>query len=599
MIDLQNPDVRMRVFNAVEASDLKLSPFRRNHVSLVEDFVGPFWGRRESKKDRESIVNLINQAAETWSVFLVPECPRILISTRFAELYAFGEHFQLTLNNFLQEIHAEEVFQEAVINAFFSIGIIKIFTADAGQIELDQDVWVDPGRPYMKSVSIDDWGCDMSAKRYSLCRYAWDRYRVPVSDVKANDLYDEEARGKVHGTRRNEHRDGETTQDLGAGSDMEDEEYEPMVDLFDLWLPREKLVATLVWKQSTLPPLIVRPWNGPENGPYRIFGFGDVPDNIQPLAMAQQLKPLADLFNSLYRKLASQAKRQKANPVYEPSAEEDANRLKKVADGVWTMVKRLQGLGVFRQGGIDQQNLGFAINVLDHLDRQAGNLQAMAGLGPQAETLGQDQLIHGQVNERVRKYQNRVASFQAAVAGDLGHLLWHDQVTWQPNRQELYDTGIHLDSDLPRSMGGSAWTPEDREGDWWQYNFQLDPYRREWKSPSQRIAKLEQVLGLFIQLLPFLQQSGGDIDVQEMVELYADLLDLPRLRRIITFQQMPLIERPGPAEMRQAPHTVREEVRRNVSMGGTPQNRSLQTQQALFKGGAGPQDRVETVGGAA
>ena len=93
-----------------------------------------------------------------------------------------------------------------------------------------------------------------------------------------------------------------------------------------------------------------------------------------------------------------------------------------------------------------------------------------------------------------------------------------------------------------------------------------------------------------------LQESGGSIDFQELVEMYADLMDLPRLKGIIKFEE-PKGDRPqGTVDMPQkANHTVRETVRRNVPTGGTQASRSTVMQQVL-NGGQPNSDQMAQFG---
>ena len=91
-----------------------------------------------------------------------------------------------------------------------------------------------------------------------------------------------------------------------------------------------------------------------------------------------------------------------------------------------------------------------------------------------------------------------------------------------------------------------------------------------------------------------LTQAGGQIDIQELTEQYAELMDMPRLRSLIKFDQ-PGEERPKPEpsqpEQGQAKpaHTVKETVRRSVPTGGTEQARSNVMQQVLMGANPTPQ----------
>jgi hypothetical protein len=216
----------------------------------------------------------------------------------------------------------------------------------------------------------------------------------------------------------------------------------------------------------------------------------------------------------------------------------------------------------------------------------AGNLQMMAGLGPQSDTLGQDKLIHGAVSKREANMQYRVVDFTSRICRDLGALLWQDQVLEIP--QDFETSGIKVRAD---------WTPEVREGDFIDYNFTIEPFSMMYKSPSERMQGISNfVTQIALPMEGMMQQYGGTIDIQELVEMYAELMDMPRLKQIVKFEE-PRDDRPGPTPQQpaKASHTVRESVRRSVPTGGTEQSRSNVMQQVL-QGGQPNQQQMNQMG---
>ena len=84
-------------------------------------------------------------------------------------------------------------------------------------------------------------------------------------------------------------------------------------------------------------------------------------------------------------------------------------------------------------------------------------------------------------------------------------------------------------------------------------------------------------------MLPNIQEAGGMIDAQELIELYAELMDVPRLKNIVKFEE-PKQDRPlaNPAEPPEKPQvSVRESIRRSVPTGGTSGARANVMQQVL------------------
>ena len=556
---------------------------------MVADYVGSHYGA--GGPDRENVMNLMYQTADTYVQALSANRPRVLISTKHNDLSWFSHHFEVALNNLIAEIKLEEVLRRAVLEAFFCIGIVKVHNVDAGLIQLDgEDEWLDPGKPYADLVSLDDWFYDIRATSWRKVKFCGNRYRIPYEKFMRDDSLDKKIREDIKPTSRhtydvNLEGDNPVRDMLEEESDKDD--FEEMVMLQDIWIPEEKQIITIA-EDHHKKPLRVLDWDGPEGGPYHILSFSDVPDHVMPLSPAMTLKPLADMINGLLRKQRRQAQRQKDIPFYQSGSHDDAKRLQRAEDGQWTRVDNPDSVNVLKMGGVDQGNLAFRMSMQEVYDRMAGNLQAMAGLGPQADTLGQDRLIHSQVSKRQANMQYKVVRFTEEICRDLGWLLWTDEILEIPGVTEV--AGLEVDS---------TWMPEVREGDWFDYNFKVEPFSMQYKSPSERAASLTQFISqIAMPMFPMMQEYGGNIDIQELIEIYADLMDMPRLRQVIMFEQ-PKQDRPGPnpaqppgPQKQQGPD---QRTTTNIPTGGTPENRSHVMQQ-LLQGGQPNQDQMANLG---
>ena len=586
-MDPNNSRQRSRLVKAIELSTRALRPFRSKREKLVRDYVGSHYG--DGGPRHEVIMNLMFQTAETYTQSLAANRPRILITSKHPQLKWFSHHFQLAMNNLIQEIHLEEIMRTAVMDAFFSIGVVKVYNADSGLIQLEgEDEWVDPGKPFAENISLDDFVYDTQATEWRKAKFVLNKYRMSFDKMKQDIAFESDVKKNLQPTSKFTDWDGEATnrgvRDI-LGTEGDPDEYEEMIDLMDVWLPEEKLVVTWPVHSPEKPLRVVR-WDGPETGPVHILSFGDVPDHIMGISPAMNLKPLSDIVNGLMRKQRRQAQRQKDIPFYQAGHHDDAKRIEQASDGEWTRVDNPDAVNVMKMGGVDQGNQAFGLRMTDIYDRMAGNLQAMAGLGPQADTLGQDKLIHGAVSKREANMQYRVVKFASDLCRDLGWLLWIDQVK---------ETPLEFESEGKKFQ--QRWTGEEREGDFLDYNFHIEPYSMQYKSPSERINGLTQfVTQIAMPMQQQLQQMGGMIDFQELVEMYSELMDLPRLKSIVKFEE-PKGDRPGPVpEMPQkANHTVRETVRKNVPTGGTPESRSNVMQQVL-QGGQPNQDQMAQFG---
>jgi hypothetical protein len=129
-----------------------------------------------------------------------------------------------------------------------------------------------------------------------------------------------------------------------------------------------------------------------------------------------------------------------------------------------------------------------------------------------------------------------------------------------------------------------------REGDFLQYNFDIEPYSMNYEPPEAKVEKIERVIAKAVELHPLLEAAGGSIDVQEVMRHYVDALGRPELASIVTFANPS--QRPGP-QGSPPTKTTREYVRRNIAAGPTPQARRQILQQTMMAGGqANPQQRA-------
>ena len=199
----------------------------------------------------------------------------------------------------------------------------------------------------------------------------------------------------------------------------------------------------------------------------------------------------------------------------------------------------------------------------------------MGGLGAQSSTVGQEELIHGQLSRNVADMRMSVVSFASDCILDLGRLMWEDQTLELQSSIPVGNSGIEVSSN---------WTPDNRVGEFEDYQFRVEPYSMVFKTPEQKLQELFQTIQELAPLWPMFQASGATLDAEAIVDEIARLKNRPEFKRFITFA--------NPAEMlggdqntvRQSPHTTRETIRKNVGTGGTQQARSNVLQQALMGG---------------
>ena len=580
MIDLHNDEKRARVLTAIKKSREALEPYRRVRKYLVKQYCGSWYSNDSSDADEPILVNLINQTGRIYTVALAANNPQVLVSTPNVANLPFALEYETNLNKLISDMSLDTTFRAIVLDAFFCIGCGVVMRRDTdtrfhGLLSSEEDVWLDPGEPWLNRVSLDDLILDMSAKELTKMRYCGHRYRADYEKVMDDPGYSKKVKDKLKPTSR------EAMDSVGAVREIgmdpaEDDDLKDMVWLEDVWIAENNQVATMAVDQD-LPPLLERDWTGSQAGPYKFLSLGDTPDRVIPTAPAVNLIGMHRLQNRLFRRMELDSDAHRIVNVYPPQAADDAERLRTAERNSWNQVKSPEQINQVELGGIDQRDMALATYLQDIFDRMGGNLQAMGGLGAQAATLGQEQMIYGELSRNVADMRMAVVNFAADCILDLGKLMWEDE-------------HLELQSSIPVGNSGiqvkSNWQPGRRVGDFEDYDFKVEPYSMVFKTPEQKLQELFQTLHEVAPLWPMFQASGASLDAEAIVDEIARLKNRPEFKRFITFA--------APADMlggdqntvRQSPVTSRETVRKSIPTGGTAEARSNATIQALMGGGS-------------
>lgn len=579
MIDLQDKQSRGRVLKAIQTSRQAMEPFRRVRKELIRDYVGSWYS--EGGARNKTLVNLMNQTARIYTVALAANNPQVLVSTPNMREMAFARRFEVNLNKLISDMELDKTFRAIVLDAFFCIGCGVVMMRDTdtrfhGLLESEEDVWLDPGEPWLNRVSYDDLILDMTAKELSKMRYCGHRYRADFEKVKNEPGYDDKVKAKLTPSSKNTVDNPDFARDIAAGVAVDDDELKPMIWLQDLWIAENNTVATMVVDED-LPPLLERDWTGSQAGPYKFLSLGTVPDNIIPASPSINLKGMHDLQNRLHRRMEQDSDAHRVINTYPPSEADTAERLRTAKRNSWQRVNDPKSIEQVEFGGVDQRDQALALFIQDEYDRFAGNLSVMGGLGPQASTVGQEELVHGQVSRMEADMRMAVVGFAQECILDLGRLMWEDQTLELQSSMPIGNTGVEVSSD---------WIPEYRVGAFEDYEFRVEPYSMVFKTPEQKLQELFQVLQQLAPMWPMFQASGATMDAEAIVDEIARLKNRPEFKRFITFANPAGMLGGDQNTVRQSPVTSRENIRRNVPTGGTSEARSNILQQVLSGGGS-------------
>ena len=467
-------------------------------------------------------VNMLKLAVQISIRSLAARSPRVLISTREPSLRATAANLELAVNDIPLEIGFEETLRQFVLEALFTIGVCKI-----GLSKVSEIMGVPYGKPFVDIITMDNYFVDMTAEHRSEIQYEGNDYWLTVDAIKELGwLTKDKLRELGDGP-------GEAVgSDDRAGVGSSDESKQPFkkrIWVRDVWLPEERRIVTYAPKLDKL--LNDEAFDGPKHGPYYVLGFSDVPGSLLPLSPVSVLRDLNELANALFRKLGCQADDQKRVLGFPGGDDEGVQNFKGAKDG-----EGIQYAGAeptkLEAGGIDAGTLAFYGQCREHCSYVGGNLDALGGLAPQTETLGQDKLLTESASAQQRDMQAATVSVVREMFRALAWYEWHDPVGERT-----------LEKPIPGIPGKSIpvkWNRESRQGDFDEFSLEIDVYSLMDDSPNLRLQRLGLILERYVfPLLPEIQRQGGELDVPALIGMVAKLADFRELHDIVVFTGEP------------------------------------------------------------
>lgn len=565
--------------NAMRKSRLALSRYRVERRNAIKEYIGHHYSSESTKK--KVPVNLIALYVQIVMRNLIAKEPRVMLSVFDRAAKPMVSSAETWANRQLEEMGFAETEAMVALDSLFGLGILKVGLATPAESAMAG--WNLPGgTPFAAHVSFDDFVYDIHARTLKEAGYAGHRIRVPLETIKDNKFYDKRARARLQPMQDNPYNleGDERASTIGRGYWSAEEEYTEFVDLWEVYLAREKTVITLpgdfVSGDPSEDELSRQEWVGPDCGPYHYLGMGIVPDNAMPKNPIMDLIDCHEMVNELYRKLFKQAGRQKELLVVAAGADADGRRIMDANDGDVIKSDRPEAAVVRGYGGPNNLNQAFVMHISEVFNRLAGNLDMMGGLAPQSKTLGQDQLL---AQSATGTTLDKQASVQRHVSSGIKALLWY---WWHDPRNVMEST--HALPGLPEFQLQRQVKPQDRQRMPFQkMDIKVDPYSLLHTTPQQRAADLTGLMTqMILPMMPVLQSQGISVDLNVLLTKLAKYKDMPDLPEIVTITPPPQQDSTsGPEQPGMPAQTTRTYER--ISRGSatkTGQDKSVQ--QALL-----------------
>lgn len=541
-----------RLCTSLRHSRLELQKHRKQHYHVARELAGERYS--ENAAEKTVYVNLISLYVNIVGRTLVSNNPQSMLTVYEQASQATASACEQWENEELLRMDASGTFKRIAQSAMIDmgVGLVGLATpADAARFP-----WrLSPGEPFMSYVNPDDFVYECGVRDISEAGYQGHRYRAVKEAILDSKLYSKEGRERLaQSTNIRYNAEGDPRiGSIGTSYYSLDGEFEDMVDLWDVYLPRHGCMVTLTDEDFMGPsaqrrggrmvPLRYADWVGHPSGPYEILRYGHVEGNAYPVGPLLHIFDLHVLMNQLMRKLARQSALYKRNTLVMKGNAEDNKRYQESADGDMLPVDDPKSFSMVESGGVNQELFLFTKEVFNLFSMAAGNLMTLGGLAPQSGTATQEKLLAAQSSAQVAEMQDMTTKF---VSSMFEKLHWY----WWNNPDKIMRTKFEVDGLPEFSMmrevfpagaadqyqNGQRYSPLKREGE--MPRIKTNPYTmRNWTPQEKADAIMQIVTQAYIPMAQFAQEAGITLDFAEFMRGQAKFRDLPELKRILSIQE--------------------------------------------------------------
>ncbi len=551
-----------RFRQSLQANGKRWNDHLKRRMAMLKQVAGFHFGAPGEGSQDHIIFPMLGLAMKVFTRLISSNDPRAHISHWNPDYDVAVHELKLALDDEFEQMDLGASLNAVTVESFFLMGVCKIGKIQKGDVEEVGGYANEIGSCFVDPVLAEDYIFDMRSRRWKQIGYEGDWSRVPLEWAQENKRFRKIARQHLSTTNDmskmpfsgNMRRIRSQVLSTGSMQPLE-AEYEDSTEIGTFFFPREQKI--LVIDRNCDHVLQWEDWEGPKCGPYRKLGYNYLPGNLVPLPPLAELMDQHLSANELANVTIELAKNQKdilgvtgKHGKQDGEAIRDANRMDVVA------LQDPKNVQQFKFNGPDQQLWALSQMIRELFGRDAGNLDALAGLGPQSGTVGQDELLMKSSSRQIQDMQDDATKLAQYVMTDVAWYIKHDP-TW---KRKLVKT---LEGSQSVRIPFTA-QPYMIPGEFEDYRIKLEPYSTRPKTPEQRAAQLTATIkDIITPLQTFLQGQGVTINVEKLFKMLAVYTDQPELADILVYTQGEQEPPPGPRG-RKPPETKRIYERRNI-----------------------------------
>ncbi len=509
-----------KVQETAEQWKIHTKQVRTLRIRMLEHYAGGYFA---GKPKAAQPLNLIDRGVQIIGPYLVGGPPKVMIDAKrnLSANRPFARTLELALEHLFREIKFHQLtLRPAVFNSLFCLGIVKTGIMKSKEVEVYGHLH-DVGQPYADNIDFDDYRADPWARNREEMEIEGHEYTLPVEFLKDSGLFKnyDNVKPDVESWQQST-KPEKISKEHGQGPGRY-ERLRKVVRLQDFWVPDERIIITLPLMGQGRRIMRTVDWDGPESGPFDILGYKYFSDSILAIPPVFTWLGFNKIINSLVSKMNNQAQRERKVLAYDMGSSQDAKHITQTPDGGTVGVKNLDGVKDIEIGGVSETNFQFAQFMEQQFSIQGGNLYTIGGRQTGAETLGQEQMLQANASKALEDMVQQVHQFTSSIIEKLAWFMWSDPLIDLPVIKRV--AGYEIET---------KFSQETKEGDFFDYGFDIEPYSMSRMNPEIRYQRLLQLVSQVI--LPTAQISaaqGSQLNVDELVREASRFLDVRNLDR--------------------------------------------------------------------
>jgi len=493
-----------KLHEAIEKNARITQPCLDKRTEILTEYSNGFYS--EGQRTR-CPMNLVSRAITLLLPLLASQDPKAMTRARVVQLAPYAETLRLTLNHLIGKIKLGETLRAGILDALTYMGIFKTGICPGGsEIKDAFGVTHDSGQIFCDIIYPEDYFFDTTARRRDEADFEGNWFYVPFDYITDSGLYknyDKMVDGYSEWDKNSPKKISE------GGSKHIGGTLKPYCKVAEVYIPSENILMTMPPKGMGTEPLRVVDYNGPVLGPYDTLSFMPFPESIIPIAPLYTNLDLHYLINIMTRKMARQANRERKVLAYQGNASDDATNIKNTADGGSVKVDDINAIKELEYGGTAEASYTWVQWLQGVWSEQMGNANLISGLKADSPTLGQEQMLLANASAGIEDMSAAVHNVTKSIMHKMAYYVFTDPL---------------MDVSISKRIGGVGEIPvrvtaDTREGDFWDYNFEVVPYSMQRMNPNVRMRKLIEITTAVI--LPTMQmatQQGATLNIPKLVK---------------------------------------------------------------------------------